>query len=87
VTVQGCRSYGVYAVDNATIELRGCTLRGNDRIDEWEDPGQDCFEFAGEKIVREEGRGGGGVKMVIKVCVDGLKKEAWLTGKGKSIRL
>jgi hypothetical protein len=55
VTVQGCRSYGVYAVDNATIELRGCTLRGNDRIDEWEDPGQDCFEFAGEKIVREEG--------------------------------
>eukprot|EP01047_Picozoa_sp_COSAG01_P082463 COSAG01_NODE_16853_length_1198_cov_67.247498_1_plen_211_part_00 len=47
VTIEGCTAYGVVAVQNATVALRGCTLREN----VW----GDCREDDGGKIVREEG--------------------------------
>jgi hypothetical protein len=45
VTIHGCRM-GLRAFSNATVVLRGCTLREN---------GRDCVETRGGKIVREEG--------------------------------
>jgi hypothetical protein len=46
VTIEGCTRSGVGAYDDATVALRGCTLREN---------GTDCEERYGGKIVREEG--------------------------------
>jgi hypothetical protein len=46
VTIQGCTRYGVCAYTNATVALRGCTLREN---------GRDCEEMYRGKVVREEG--------------------------------
>eukprot|EP01047_Picozoa_sp_COSAG01_P049320 COSAG01_NODE_4881_length_4654_cov_85.182217_1_plen_203_part_00 len=45
VTIQGCTDYGVWAMNNATVALRGCTLRVNKK---------DCEEAGGGKIEREE---------------------------------
>ena len=47
VTIHGCAGYGVVACHDGTVcTLRGCTLREN---------GEDCYEYGGAKIVREEG--------------------------------